>query len=175
MKFFSAGESSAHLLTVMSSAVLWMLLVFQGCSTNQEIRQPITCNHKIHLTEAGLDCRDCHKGVETGIRATIPNIKVCAPCHSKIKGTGEAEAKVVEMVKNGTQIPWQRIYKVPDHVFFSHRRHVTAGKIACQTCHGEVEKLTVPAAHQIVPIKMTTCMGCHDNKSISNDCIHCHV
>jgi hypothetical protein len=27
----------------------------------------------------------------------------------------------------------------------------------------------------LVPIKMKNCMKCHDNKSISNDCIHCHV
>ncbi len=163
------GTSGLLILTVF-----FALLLVQ-CGNRVRVTQPIAYNHKIHLTEAGLDCRDCHKGVETGIRATIPSLKVCASCHSKIKGKSEAEAQVVEAVKSGIEIPWQRIYKVPDHVFFSHRRHVTAGKIACQTCHGEVEKLTKPAPYQLIPIAMKTCMGCHDNKSITNDCIHCHV
>ncbi len=161
--------------TVLLTLISFCALLLLQCGSPKDIIQPIAYNHKVHLTEAGLDCRDCHKGVETSIRATIPSIKVCSSCHSKIKGKSRAEAQVVEAVKSGTEIPWQRIYRVPDHVFFSHRRHVTAGKIACKTCHGDVEKLTKPASHQLVPIAMKTCMKCHDNKSISNDCIHCHV
>ncbi|NOZ07360.1 MAG: cytochrome c3 family protein [FCB group bacterium] len=168
-----------NLFRVRGAGLLFLVgfgaLLLMRCGSPKEIVQPIAYNHKVHLTEAGLDCRDCHKGVENSIRATIPSIKVCASCHSKIKGKSTAEAQVVEAVKSGTEIPWQRIYRVPDHVFFSHRRHVTAGKIACKTCHGDVEKLTKPASHQLVPIAMKTCMKCHDNKSISNDCIHCHV
>lgn len=148
---------------------------FTGCSKQERIEQPIQYNHSIHVDEAGLYCSDCHVGVETKIQATLPTIKRCSTCHSEMQGESPEEAKVVEAVNNKEEIHWNRIYTLPEHVFFSHRRHVTAGKVACSECHGEVEKLTKPADHQLVPIQMKRCMKCHDRKSVSNDCINCHV
>jgi hypothetical protein len=150
-------------------------LMSPGCRKSREVHQPIAYNHAIHYSEAGMDCTDCHTGVETQVRATIPSIKKCRSCHSEPKGTSETEALVVEAVNANQEIPWQRIYQVPEHVFFSHRRHVKSGKISCMVCHGEVDQLTAPPTRPLVPIAMERCMHCHDNKSISNDCITCHV
>ncbi|NQU34883.1 MAG: cytochrome c3 family protein [Bacteroidetes bacterium] len=150
-------------------------LVILGCNDNQIVEQPVAYNHTVHLTEAGMDCIDCHLGAETKIHATLPSIKQCKSCHSKSKTESSAEKMVVDAVLSGAEIPWNRIYNLPDHVFFSHRRHVKAGQVACSVCHGEVEKLTKPPSKMIVPISMDTCMNCHDNKSISNDCLTCHV
>ncbi len=174
MIFFKANISFLPIRFLFPVALA--ILFITGCGKKQkDIVQPISYNHKIHYTEVGLDCTDCHKGVENDIRATLPSLKVCEACHSEPQGDSPEEAKVVEAVNSNTEIQWKRIYRVPEHVFFSHRRHVTAGKIACEECHGKVDELTAPAPRQLVPIKMKNCMKCHDNKSISNDCIHCHV
>jgi len=152
-----------------------IILGLYGCNSTEKITQPIAYNHSIHVSEAGLYCTDCHVGAETKIQATLPSIKRCQTCHSEMQGESKEEAKVVEAVTNKEEIPWNRIYTLPEHVFFSHRRHVTSGKIPCSDCHGDVEKLTKPADHQLVPIQMKRCMNCHDQKSISNDCLTCHV
>jgi len=156
-----------------ASVILWLFLV--SCDIRPKIEQPVSYSHAIHLTQAGMDCVECHVGVETQLRATLPSIARCKTCHSKAKSDNPEEAKVVEAVMSNSEIPWQRIYVLPDHVFFSHRRHVKSGKISCTVCHGDVKTLTEPPPRPIVPIAMPTCMGCHDNKSISNDCLTCHV
>jgi hypothetical protein len=56
-------------------------------------------------------------------------------------------------------IQWKRIHNLPDHVYFNHAQHVTAGKVACQSCHGQVEKMTVLKQH--APLSMGWCVNCH--------------
>lgn len=146
-----------------------------GCNTIENIEQPLAYNHEIHVSEAGLDCTDCHAGVEDKMQASLPSIEQCESCHSEMQGESAAETLVVQAVQNQEEIPWQPIYLLDDFVFFSHRRHVKSGQISCATCHGEVEKLIVPPVRQLIPISMEGCMKCHDNKSISNDCLTCHV
>ena len=158
-------------ITFLSATVIF----FVQCGGQEEVVQPIEYSHYIHFNDVGLDCTDCHIGVEDYINATIPTIEICADCHEEMKGESKAEEGVVEAVSNGDEIPWQRIYVLPDHVFFSHRRHVNSGKISCKLCHGDVGNLHSPPKNQIIPISMDYCMKCHDSKSISNDCITCHV
>ncbi|MBK8700892.1 MAG: c-type cytochrome [Saprospiraceae bacterium] len=56
-------------------------------------------------------------------------------------------------------IEWVRIHNLPDHAYFNHAQHVAVGKIACQTCHGPVEKMEVLA--QQSPLSMGWCINCH--------------
>ncbi|MFQ6677269.1 MAG: cytochrome c3 family protein [Fidelibacterota bacterium] len=151
-----------------------MGLMIAGCS-KKPIKQPIAYNHSIHVNDAGLDCTDCHSGAVNKIRATLPSIKKCKSCHSEMQGESIAETLVVKAVNNKEEIPWQRIYQLKDHVFFSHRRHVTAGNLSCELCHGNVEEMVVPPKQPLIPISMDNCIKCHDSKSISTDCLNCHV
>jgi len=163
-------------ITSPSFLIFGLIILFTvQCGGKKDIIQPIAYNHYVHFNDLGLDCTDCHLGVEKKIHATLPSLDICESCHEEMNGESPAEALVVEAVTNNEPIPWNRIYALPDHVFFSHRRHVKSGKIACKVCHGEVENLRTPTSRQIVPISMGRCMKCHDNKSISNDCITCHV
>ncbi len=163
------------LLSKRQITLVLLCLMVNGCGKQKTIEQPIAYNHEIHVSEAGLDCIDCHTGVEKKMYASLPSIKQCKSCHSQMQGESISESLVVEAVKNNVEIPWKPIYELEDYVFFSHRRHVKSGKISCAVCHGEVEKLSKPPTHQLVPISMDNCMKCHDNKSISNDCLTCHV
>ena len=56
-------------------------------------------------------------------------------------------------------IEWTRVHNLPDHVYFNHAQHVTAGKIECQTCHGAVEEMEV--LKQDAPLSMGWCINCH--------------
>lgn len=56
-------------------------------------------------------------------------------------------------------IEWTRVHNLPDHVYFNHAQHVAVGKIECQTCHGEVEKMDV--LYQASPLSMGWCINCH--------------
>jgi len=44
-------------------------------------------------------------------------------------------------------IPWVRIHNLPDHVYFSHKQHVTVGKLECKDCLGKVEEMEVVYQH----------------------------
>ncbi|MFM2269312.1 MAG: hypothetical protein RL757_2753 [Bacteroidota bacterium] len=57
------------------------------------------------------------------------------------------------------EIPWTRIHNLPDHVYFNHSQHVAVGKVACQKCHGEVEKMEV--LKQYSTLSMGWCINCH--------------
>ncbi|MCB0707320.1 MAG: c-type cytochrome [Saprospiraceae bacterium] len=56
-------------------------------------------------------------------------------------------------------IEWVKIHNLPDHVYFNHAQHVSVGKVACQTCHGPVEKMAV--VEQFSPLSMGWCVNCH--------------
>jgi mono/diheme cytochrome c family protein len=56
-------------------------------------------------------------------------------------------------------IEWTRIHNLPDHAYFNHAQHVSVGKVACQTCHGAVEKMDVMQQHS--PLSMGWCINCH--------------
>jgi mono/diheme cytochrome c family protein len=56
-------------------------------------------------------------------------------------------------------IEWKRVHNLPDHVYFNHAQHVTVGKVACQKCHGEVEKMGT--LKQASPLSMGWCVNCH--------------
>ncbi|MFX8079015.1 cytochrome c3 family protein, partial [Acinetobacter baumannii] len=56
-------------------------------------------------------------------------------------------------------IEWTRIHNLPDHVYFNHAQHVNAGKVQCQTCHGEITKMD--EVKQFADLSMGWCINCH--------------
>lgn len=156
--------------------ILPVLLLFCiiGCSEQKKITQPIAYNHNKHIEEVGLSCFDCHAQVQTHQKASIPNIQYCRNCHEEAMTDSKEEEKLVGYIKNDRAIPWIQVHRVPDHAYFSHRRHVTIGKIACQDCHGDVNKMTLPFTKPHTPIKMKFCVRCHESKRVTTDCAACH-
>lgn len=138
------------------------------------IQQPIAFNHLLHVEEVGLECTDCHLYAISGSRATIPNIQVCADCHEEAQTDSEAEVLLVRHVQDGEPIPWRKIFRVPDHVFFSHRRHTAMAELDCNICHGAMGERELPPARPPLNLSMEWCMECHEETGISNDCLLCH-
>jgi hypothetical protein len=158
------------LVTILLCVILICVIV--GETKNN--RQPVSYNHKLHTEEVGLTCQECHLNTETHKRAAIPNIEVCGDCHDDAEAENQQEAKVGDYVSRNTKIPWIQIHEVPDHAYFSHRRHVLLGKIECKSCHGEVEQLETPFVKPYVTLDMDWCMDCHEQRAVTNDCSTCH-
>lgn len=157
-------------IAIVLILVLWVLFARQS-----PIIQPISYNHKIHIEEAGLECIDCHISAESMALATIPNINLCMDCHGNEPITeSKEEAKLIEFIEKNQYIPWKQIYNIPDHVYFSHRRHVVLGEMECSKCHGKVSELTAPAQYPYLVPSMDNCMDCHKQNKINNDCLACH-
>lgn len=153
---------------------LLLLLFSNSCSDGKSVSQPIAYNHKKHIEEAGLGCFDCHSQAQSHQKASIPNIQFCINCHEEAMTESKEEEKLVDYIKRNEQIPWIQVHRVPDHAYFSHRRHVSLGKIACQDCHGDVNNLILPFSKPFIPIKMQFCIQCHEKKGVDTDCATCH-
>ena len=88
----------------------------------------------------------------------------CRGCHKFVKEDKEnaqLDKELKELRKvfdEGKPVQWVRVHRVPDHVFFTHKRHVNSG-VACRECHGEVEKMEV--MRQVAPLTMGWCLECH--------------
>ncbi len=163
-------------LVVISIIAVLTVIAISGLvrGIGAAVVQPLAYNHKIHVEEAGFDCVDCHQRVNEQARASIPNIEVCRECHEEAVGESEAEKVLVEFISEDKKIPWIQIHVVPEYAYFSHRRHVTLGKIECSKCHGEVAALTVPFTHAYVDMSMEWCVECHRERNVSVDCAACH-
>lgn len=136
--------------------------------------QPIQFNHNLHVVKNGLTCDTCHQYYADYQRAGLPGVEVCANCHQSPMGKSKEEAKVRSYVEKGERILWTQVYHVPSHVYFSHRRHVTLGKVDCETCHGKVKERTTPFVRPVVNLSMQFCIDCHKQHKVTTDCIACH-
>lgn len=138
------------------------------------VAQPIAFNHKIHAGDLKLECSHCHPGIETGPFATLPKAEVCLGCHVAPLSENPEEAKVREYGDEKGEIPWVRLTRMPDDVYFSHLRHVKFGKISCEECHGKMEERTRPPVTAPVELSMDDCLDCHRKTGASEDCVLCH-
>jgi len=84
------------------------------------------------------------------------------------------EEKLIKYINSDEEIPWRRLCKVADHVFYSHRRHVTVAGIECSVCHGGIGLSTTPPEWPLRKLKMSFCWDCHEQKGASTDCDACH-
>lgn len=147
--------------------------------------QPIPFNHRIHAGDNHIGCTACHVYAERGPVAGIPSMGRCQGCHKFVKEDEKNPALTAEIqlllqrLEEGKVIEWVRIHRLPDHVFFTHQRHVLAG-VRCQECHGEVERMD--AVRQVSPLTMGWCLDCHRRKQAVKpaalarltDCWTCH-
>ena len=140
----------------------------------QPAGQPIAFPHNVHAGDNQIDCQYCHFSAERSMRAGIPPVGTCMGCHAFVAGSQNPQE--VEILRGYAErqeaIPWNRIYRVADHVQFPHMRHIAAG-VECATCHGEVQEIAViERVNQ--PLSMGWCVGCHIERGASRDCTVCH-
>ena len=133
------------------------------------IAQPAVFNHARHRAVA---CATCHRGVESSSRATLPALADCQRCHATAPpGIDAAQWQGSDPAR---QIKWIQVTRLPDHVMFSHRRHVVSGRLACASCHADIGDRTTPPGAAPVRLDMKACLSCHRREGASEDCDGCH-
>jgi hypothetical protein len=120
--------------------------------------QPIPYSHALHAGTLKIPCLYCHAGADRSRHAGIPAVETCMNCHRVTKTDSPAIRKLTDVYDSGRPLEWARVHTLPDYVYFDHRPHVNAG-IACQTCHGEVQTMTVVSRR--MSMRMGNCLGCH--------------
>jgi hypothetical protein len=151
------------------SYILFIEGIALGRSHNYSPMQPVKFSHKVHAGQNKTDCIYCHSFAGSSKTAGIPPENVCMNCHFMVRNgtrSGVTEiAKVISAYEKATPIRWIKVHNLPDHVFFSHAQHVTAGKVKCQECHGKVEEMDVIT--QVSDLSMGWCINCHRTKEIN--------
>jgi hypothetical protein len=162
-----------HVVVLLASALFITRIVVEesiavGRSKNYMPDQPIKFSHMVHAGQNKIDCQFCHNSAEFGTSAGIPSLSVCLNCHMVVREgsrSGRFEInKIFAALDSKKPVQWKRVYKLPDHVFFSHAQHVGAGKQACQTCHGNVEQMD--RIIQVPDLSMGWCINCHRDTKV---------
>lgn len=153
------------------AAAVAMTLTALACAKPQAPVQPIPFSHAVHAGVNAIGCRMCHAYAEHSPVAGIPSMARCFGCHKFVARDKPAVQDVVKAYQEGKPLEWYRVYRVPDHVYFTHERHIAAG-LRCQICHGEVQQMDV--VRQASPLTMGWCVDCHRARHAPTDCLSCH-
>ena len=138
-------------------------------------RQPVAYSHQTHV-QAGVQCLFCHSNALRSDIAGIPSMQKCIGCHTIIATDNAAVQTLVSYWERREPIPWVRVSRQPEFVYFNHQAHLGAGE-NCETCHGDVGQMTV--TRPAVKMDMGWCLECHlkqpENKAARlADCLTCH-
>ncbi len=155
-----------------------------GRQKDYQPEQPVFFSHKVHAGINQINCMYCHGGVWESKHAGVPSLNVCMNCHTaiseyngpklytaegkEIDGTTEIQ-RLYEYAgftkgkpwdpSKAKPVEWIKIHNLPDHVAFNHAQHIRAGKVQCQTCHGEIQKMD--EVKQFADLSMGWCVNCH--------------
>ena len=152
-------------------AVTVLLLLGGG---GPAVSQPITFNHLKHTQKLGLGCQFCHPYVSTGAHAGLPGRETCALCHQAPLGESPEAARLTELLAAGAPLRFNKLFRLADHVNYTHRRHVGIAQLECRNCHGAIAETQRPPLRPLVRIDMAFCLSCHRARDQSQDCVACH-
>ena len=164
-----------------------------GRQKNYQPVQPIYYSHKVHAGINQINCLYCHGSAWESRTAGIPAVNICMNCHKAITSYSDKSPKLYDEDGNeinanneiaklykyagfdpakpsswdpskAKPVEWIKIHNLPDLVFFSHAQHVRAGKVQCQTCHGEIPAMD--EVKQFSELSMGWCINCHRQTKI---------
>ena len=140
----------------------------------QRVVQPIAFNHEQHAGTLEIECSFCHEFYESGSHAGLPTLTTCQFCHDEPLTDSPEEQKIFDLAEAGEDDVFRKLFRLPDHTFYTHRRHVVAAQLECQTCHGAIATTTSPPERPEMRISMDFCVGCHESSGAATDCTRCH-
>lgn len=181
---------SAIFLLLASAYFAYGALMSVGVDQGYAPVQPIHYSHRIHAGASQIDCKYCHSSARESKHSGIPSLNVCMNCHKSIGEVAEStyqegmeeygidynkeiqklyaatgwDSDEQKFVGEEKPVRWVRIHNLPDLAYFNHAQHVTAGNIACQTCHGPVEEMEI--MYQYSPLTMGWCINCHRETNV---------
>jgi len=148
----------AALLAIVAAILLLEWRMAPAAEEHAAVMQPIMFSHKHHVGDVGLDCRYCHTSVEKSGFAGMPSTQICLTCHSQLFKDAPMLAPLHASMATGKPIQWNRVYDLPDFVYFNHSIHIAKG-VACIECHGHVDQM--PLMTRQASLNMQWCLRCH--------------
>ena len=123
-------------------------------------KQPVAFDHSLHVGQLGMDCRYCHTFVDRSEHSNVPAASTCMNCHSLVKPDSPQLKPIRDSYNSGEPVPWVRIHRTPDYVYFNHAAHVNRG-VSCVHCHGRIDEMQ--EVYHAKPLSMAFCLECHRN------------
>jgi len=128
---------------------------------------PARFPHATHVEE-GLECLDCHEGVDQAVilgTPVYPAIDVCQECHE------DADL---------TEYGYATMPKVPRPILrFSHKMHLEVEDTECATCHGSFSNAAADTDSIMVAglgaPGHDVCGACHAETDAASECGQCHL
>jgi hypothetical protein len=142
-----------------------------GASHANAEEQKASFSHKMHAGDNQIGCGVCHSYARHSPNAGLAPVSVCIGCHKFVSKDKPDIKMLAAEFAAGRPLTWTRMHRVPDHVFFSHERHL-AKNIECQACHGDVASMALD--EKVHELQMGFCMDCHRQKQATVDCLACH-
>jgi len=140
----------------------------------EAVAQPVQFNHEKHVGDVGLECSTCHEYFNAGEHSGLPSLSTCQGCHEEALTESPEEQRLLDLIATDPQVTFRKLFRLPDHAYYSHRRHVAVAGLQCGTCHGPIEATTVPPQYPLVRMTMATCISCHEEQNVATDCTDCH-
>lgn len=174
----SEGRSAAAgrrlwIAGLVVGAAIGSVVALASSEERAAVTQPIAFDHRLHVRELEIACATCHPFDASAPFSGLPSTETCATCHAEPLGTSAEEAQVVAAAKAGSEIAWAPLHREPAHVFFSHRLHADAARIACQECHPGFADVRAPPS-RVRAIRMADCLRCHERAGAPTRCTACH-
>lgn len=169
-----------HGARYLGSLILIVLLLtatgyaYRTWRVADRVEQPIAFNHRAHVASAQIECSQCHAYFSQGAHSGLPDAEVCMGCHTEALTQSREEAKLRDSFQRGQPGAFRKLFHLPSHVYYSHRRHVVLGKLECAGCHGDIANSELPPSRPLVKISMNFCVQCHSKSNVTNDCKSCH-
>ncbi len=128
-------------------------------------------NHKVHVTDNLIGCSTCHPYARHSSVAGVASLSTCMGCH-KFAGKEKAAIQAIRAAWEAKEpLQFRRVFREPDHVYFSHERHLARG-LKCAACHGDVAHMAQDV--RVKDMHMGFCVECHNLRQANVDCITCH-
>jgi hypothetical protein len=135
--------------------------------------QPIPFSHKTHVAAVKLACADCHaEPAKFGDPVSIPDAGRCLDCHAYSTQQTPTLGELNSFAEKKQAIPWVRVFRLKDFVFFDHRYHLMNGA-ECEECHGPTGTEEV-VSDRLKTTSMVFCQACHVKTRALTGCSTCH-
>lgn len=128
----------------------------------------IKFSHKFHVVEQGMTCDQCHAAPTSKLSSDnlLGKMADCAACHD----VTDPQDCLKCHTDQERLVPFDT---PPRELIFSHEAHIVGQKMACEKCHGGLEKIDLSSKANVAT--MASCMECHNNVKAKSTCETCHT
>lgn len=158
--------------TMVAMAILVSGSAYAVRTWRNRVAQPIQFSHRKHTAQ--MECSACHTYYTQGAHSGLPDASICSICHDTPLTKSPEEAKLHKILADGKPLVFNKLFHLPEHVYYSHRRHAVLGKLECIQCHDGIADTEVPPRQPLVKITMNFCVDCHQKSKVTTDCKSCH-